>query len=295
MPPKTVQQLRTDQQLLNPNNSRYGLYSQNNHERDSAGRPTLLLMLREAGNIPGGNRDRVLNQVRGLIGQDCSSLHLAGKDFFQGEIRDLYANNRAEEFVNQADAATLKAISLQQQIDGINTQGQTIDSILRDHFGDDYVRHYGDANAALNEVASMATRYIATRYRHYQQLFHWNPQGVRDLNLGNRRNDWGTQVNRSLHTGKIIDDGLIAVSGKFRLRGDPRDPNDLPNAEASARRQDHRVLFQEIWGYSVENAVKLIDRSLVNFQDAVEESDGITNSANLRDVFLWMTEYIDMF
>lgn len=58
MPPKTVQQLRTDQQLLNPNNSRYGLYSQNNHERDSAGRPTLLLMLREAGNIPGGNRDR---------------------------------------------------------------------------------------------------------------------------------------------------------------------------------------------------------------------------------------------
>ncbi|KAI0437920.1 hypothetical protein F4803DRAFT_555532 [Xylaria telfairii] len=111
MAPKTVQELRANSQQLLNNTTRYGLYSQNNDARDSEdGTPSLLLLLRNANNIPGGNRDRLINQLRRIIGDNCASLHLAGKDYFGGETRDLYANNRAEEFINQADAAILKAI-----------------------------------------------------------------------------------------------------------------------------------------------------------------------------------------
>ncbi|KAI0451296.1 hypothetical protein F5B21DRAFT_487480 [Xylaria acuta] len=259
MAPKTVNELREDRRLLRLANTRYGLYSRRNHEKPTTGLPTLLLLLRNAGNIPGGNRDRVLTQLKDLLGEDCGNLSLAGKDFVQGETRDLYANGRGEEFLNQVDAAILKAIE---------RDNQNIPSILAKHLEYDYVKFYGgDSAVALDEIMNWAGRYLALRYRYYWQMYYWSPDRSRPMRNEPRRKEWGNSCNHLMHTGRLLEDCTAAASGRFRLESDPKDPRQLAGDEKRGRKEDFKALFEDAWDMTLENALRLDDWHAIALYD----------------------------
>ncbi|KAI8955377.1 hypothetical protein F4801DRAFT_574553 [Xylaria longipes] len=169
MPAKTVRQLRDDRKLLGSGNTRYGLYKGKHNEKPAARPPSLLLLLRGCNNLPNGNRDRVLNQIGTLIGQNCSNLRLAGRDIIDnGETRDLYSNRVGEEFLNQADAAVLRAIEMDDLAQNVLGGDQDITELIQSHLGYDYGTFYKTPTAAVNEILGWAGKYLATLYEESQ-------------------------------------------------------------------------------------------------------------------------------
>ncbi|RYC55584.1 hypothetical protein CHU98_g10625 [Xylaria longipes] len=235
MPAKTVRQLRDDRKLLGSGNTRYGLYKGKHNEKPAARPPSLLLLLRGCNNLPNGNRDRVLNQIGTLIGQNCSNLRLAGRDIIDnGETRDLYSNRVGEEFLNQADAAVLRAIEMDDLAQNVLGGDQDITELIQSHLGYDYGTFYKTPTAAVNEILGWAGKYLATRYRHYWQMFYWAP-----------------------HRNNQNYDSALALSGLFRLVRDPKDPRNLRGEEKRRRVADFKALFEHTWGLTVEYAIRL--------------------------------------
>ncbi|KAI0469084.1 hypothetical protein F4859DRAFT_523280 [Xylaria cf. heliscus] len=182
MAPKTVQELRANAGLLTADNSRYNLYAQQYNTQPTADLPSLLLLLRNVNNIPNGNRDRVLNQIRVELGENNRNLTLAGVDRVNGQNRDLYSNRRGEEFLNQVDAGILTAISKGQALTDILNEGTHVADALAKHLNYDYPEFYGSRQVAINEIVKWASLYMSTRANNISRMV----RNVDSLPAGNQ-------------------------------------------------------------------------------------------------------------
>ncbi|KAJ2993319.1 hypothetical protein NUW58_g1876 [Xylaria curta] len=110
MPRKTIDELKN---LEFGDDARFTAYKNDRHliPPTPAELPSLLVLIRQVQGLTSAHGNtRLRNRFVEEIGSNASKLSRVGVDFVDGQTRDLYANISAEDFVNETDAAILRAI-----------------------------------------------------------------------------------------------------------------------------------------------------------------------------------------
>ncbi|KAI0542000.1 hypothetical protein GGR58DRAFT_527773 [Xylaria digitata] len=255
----TVEQLRQNDNYVYGDSTRYTVFERGDNLKETTDPPSLLLLLRNINfDASNPNIDRIVNQIRQALGNDGSGIRRLDFDLVRGERRTLWGNNNAQSLLNQANAAVLKVQSLitkyEDRKEATNTETWLIQAMINS-LAFNYTDLFGSQRETFDEILKWVRRHISARFRHMWQTNKMDEAG---LNRPHQLEIWGTDINRQIHEGALLEDAVLALSGRLMLLFDTRPGSSPPRQrELEFRSEQYRTMFQNIYFYSVEEAMAL--------------------------------------